>query len=39
MEESTEIDLALPQEITRLNPIGSQCDRHEMEWPVMAIIL
>jgi hypothetical protein len=35
MEESTEMDAALIDEIFRMNPIESLCDRHEMEWPVI----
>jgi hypothetical protein len=35
MEESTVMDDALREEIFRMNPIESLCDRHEMEWPVI----
>jgi len=35
MEESTEMDDSLREEIFRMNPIESLCDRHEMEWPVI----
>jgi hypothetical protein len=35
IEDCAEMDDSLREEIIKLNPIESLCDRHEMEWPVI----